>query len=248
MNTFPVPSREIGSVAAEEFRACYFDAGEPVLLRGFLRSWPAYASWTPAAFAARFGEESIEVMLGGRQANAHDFGPYRAVHTTTMAKFAALLREGSDDDIYLVAQNQLLRRPAFAALWDDMAFDPGWLHAQAKEIHVSLWMGPENAVTPLHFDLRNALLAQAYGRKRVILAAPADTPYLYKGGNGYARVDPERPDFNAFPAFREAKLFDATLEHGDALFLPFGWWHHVRSLTASISLSISNFAWVPIAA
>jgi mannose-6-phosphate isomerase-like protein (cupin superfamily) len=31
------------------------------------------------------------------------------------------------------------------------------------------------------------------------------------------------------------------LEAGEALFIPANWWHHVRSLKASINVSLTNF-------
>jgi ribosomal protein L16 Arg81 hydroxylase len=31
------------------------------------------------------------------------------------------------------------------------------------------------------------------------------------------------------------------LDPGQVLFLPVGWWHHVRSMDISISLSFTNF-------
>jgi hypothetical protein len=238
-----VPVAEMCLLAPEDFRARYFDAGEPVLLRGLLRGWAACAAWTPCAFGARFGDEPVEVMLGGSEAGAHEGGPYHAARTMKMAEFARRVESSGEDDVYLVAQNHLLRRTAFAALWDDMAFDPRWFEPQTKYDRVSFWMGPEGAVTPLHFDLEHALISQVYGRKHVILAAPTETPCLYKGKNGYSGLNPEKPDLERFPLFREATLFEATLEPGDALFLPRRWWHHVRSLTASISLRMTNFAW-----
>lgn len=229
--------------SAAEFQSHYFELGKPVLLRGFLKTWPAFGAWSPAAFAERFGDIEVEVMYALSKNSPQDPTPYRQRRWMLMAELAA--RVGNDhgqEDVYLVAQNQLLRRPAFASLWHDMYFDPSWFTASARE-RVSLWMGPPGVVTPLHYDLQNALLAQAYGSKLVTFASPTNTPWLYNEKGGYASVDPERPDFGRYPLFRNATLLTAIIEPGDALFLPFGWWHHVRSLTASISLSISNFAW-----
>ena len=39
----------------------------------------------------------------------------------------------------------------------------------------------------------------------------------------------------------EPLSFTVTLEAGDVLFIPLGWWHEVRGLTPSISLSATNF-------
>jgi hypothetical protein len=231
------------AVTPGEFRRRYFDAATPVLLPGFLRMWPACTAWTPANFARRFGAERIDVMHTPPGLPDPEGGPYRGVHATTMAAFVAALEAARAGELYMVAQNQLLRRPAFAALWDDLPLDPRWFDLSKRHTHISLWMGPGGAVTPLHFDLQQTLLMQVCGRKRILLAGPSETACLYQGASGYARVDPELPDLDLFPLFSQARLFETTIGPGDALFLPLGWWHHVRSLTNTISLSVSNFAW-----
>ena len=33
------------------------------------------------------------------------------------------------------------------------------------------------------------------------------------------------------------------LAPGEALFLPVGWWHHVRALDLSISVAFNHFTW-----
>jgi hypothetical protein len=45
-------------------------------------------------------------------------------------------------------------------------------------------------------------------------------------------VNLEAPDFDRYPRFRHAlqHVQVAELEPGDALFIPFAWWHHVESL------------------
>jgi ribosomal protein L16 Arg81 hydroxylase len=35
---------------------------------------------------------------------------------------------------------------------------------------------------------------------------------------------------------------DFVVGPGDALFIPVGWWHHVRALDVSVSLAINGFA------
>jgi hypothetical protein len=243
MSLAPVATIDAATVTPEEFRRRHFDTSTPVLLSGFLRTWPACTAWTPANFAKRFGGEQVDVMHTAPGAPDSESGPYRGVHATTMGAFVATLEDARGGDLYMVAQNQLLRRPAFASLWDDLALDSRWFDIRKRHTHISLWMGPRGAVTPLHFDLQHALVLQVFGHKRVLLAAPADTACLYQGDNGYARVNPEQPDLDLFPQFSQARLFETTIAPGAALFLPLGWWHHVRSLTHTISLSVSNFAW-----
>jgi len=47
-----------------------------------------------------------------------------------------------------------------------------------------------------------------------------------------------RKDFEAqFPTFKSAPYLEAILAPGELLYLPIGWWHYVRSLTPSFSVS-----------
>jgi lysine-specific demethylase 8 len=40
-----------------------------------------------------------------------------------------------------------------------------------------------------------------------------------------------------FPLFQEAEFVDCILEEGECLYIPVGWWHYVRSLSISFSVS-----------
>lgn len=40
-----------------------------------------------------------------------------------------------------------------------------------------------------------------------------------------------------FPPFKEAEFVDCILEEGECLYIPVGWWHYVRSVSVSFSVS-----------
>jgi hypothetical protein len=42
---------------------------------------------------------------------------------------------------------------------------------------------------------------------------------------------------DAFPGFKEARYIEGILAPGECLYLPVGWWHYIRSLTPSFSVS-----------
>ena len=44
-------------------------------------------------------------------------------------------------------------------------------------------------------------------------------------------------DMDRFPLLAEATFTEAVLGPGDALFIPAGWWHYVRSLSTSFSVN-----------
>ena len=80
------------------------------------------------------------------------------------------------------------------------------------------------------------------GRKRFTILAPSEGRRVYEHSfrsklPRVSAVDPERPDLARFPRFRGARVATFDLEPGDLLYLPGGWWHHVRSLDASYSIN-----------
>ena len=68
-----------------------------------------------------------------------------------------------------------------------------------------------------------------------------ETDLLDGARSMYGAIDPEAPDLAAYPNFANVQTREVVLGPGDAIFLPVGWWHHVRSLDVSISLAMTNF-------
>ena len=96
-------------------------------------------------------------------------------------------------------------------------------------------------MTPLHFDEHSILFAQLYGTKQFKLIPSSDYPLLYVRDRYYSEIDPESVDVDRHPRFARACVMDVILGPGDGLFLPAGWWHWVRSLSTSISVTFSSF-------
>jgi ribosomal protein L16 Arg81 hydroxylase len=143
---------------------------------------------------------------------------------------------------YLVGTNDLLQRPGAALLWEDIGALPSFLNPRERLKGASLWFGPAGTITPLHHDTMNILFTQIVGRKQLVLVPPTQTHLLYNDLNVFSEVDAERPDLQRFPRFARATPVTVLVEPGQALFIPVGWWHHVRAIDVSISVSFTNFA------
>lgn len=59
--------------------------------------------------------------------------------------------------------------------------------------------------------------------------------------DGYSPIDTLNPDLAKYPFFADVVMLQAILEPGDMLYIPQGWWHDIRSLDPSISVS---FWWI----
>ena len=108
-----------------------------------------------------------------------------------------------------------------------------------ERVEPRMWIG--NAVkVNTHFDLAYNIACVVGGRRRFTLFPPEQIENLYlapldftPSGAPVSLVQFTNPDYGRFPRYAEAlrHAVQAELEPGDALFIPFGWWHHVESLT-----------------
>ena len=128
---------------------------------------------------------------------------------------------------------------------------------QLEEPLLNAWFGPAGTISPLHTDPYHNILAQVVGRKYIRLYAPRESEKLYARGledggidmgntsatdvgvlAGWDGTDEEQAAaHNKFPLFKTAKFVDCILEEGECLYIPIGWWHYVRSLSVSFSVS-----------
>ncbi|KAK3818542.1 MAG: hypothetical protein J3Q66DRAFT_297854, partial [Benniella sp.] len=118
------------------------------------------------------------------------------------------------------------------------------------DVLLNAWFGPQGTVSPMHTDPYHNLLAQVVGKKYIRLYAPKETAKLYCYGSdegsqaeeanmlgNTSQVDVEHPDLNQYPLFAEAEYVEAILGPGEILYIPFQWWHYIRSLSTSFSVS-----------
>lgn len=116
--------------------------------------------------------------------------------------------------------------------------DENRLDLLPETVEPRIWIG-NRTVTRVHYDLNYNLLCVVAGKRRVLLFPPEQLPNLYPGpfdrtigGVPVGMVDPESPDLEHYPRFALAReaMEVVELEAGDALYIPYGWWHQVRAL------------------
>jgi Cupin-like domain len=225
-----------------EFYAHHVFANRPVVLPGLMREWPALTRWAPEELKARFGDVVVEVT-SGRQGDERYEDNFRA-HTVSIpfAEYVDMVVEGgTTNDHYLVARNEVLDKSELSGLRDDFSLPSGFLDpAGTDKRFVRLWFGPAGTVTPLHCDNRNVLFGQVRGRKRVRLVPPQFLGAVGNNRSCYSAIDLENVDLDRFPEMRDVPVLETIVEPGEFLFIPVGWWHEVRSLELSMSLSFTN--------
>lgn len=201
-------------------------AGTPFVLQGIVSQWPL-AELTPETMQERFAALRVHARVADYVEKA--FTPQRQQREMSLAEYFKLIaQETTELPPYL--GNQSL--PPLTALcqW------PDYFHTWAEP---KIWFGPAGTVTPLHCDYDDNLFAQIWGQKRFLLYPPHHAEFLYlREANPVlfgSRFDPDAPDYEAFPLARQARQIECVVQPGEMLFLPAGWFHHVRAVELSLS-------------
>jgi hypothetical protein len=230
----------VRGLSPEDFLDHHYAPGRPVVIERAIDHWPALKRWTPDYLRRKIGDAPVEFQ-GGRNANP-DFEIDGYSHKQNLPFGAYLDRiAAGGNDAYITANNSAANRAALAPLERDL----GTIDSYLTRAHGMIWIGPAGTFTPLHFDLTNNLIAQIIGRKRVILLPPSESARLHHGRHVFSAVrdleDEER--LALYPSAREATRFVVDLGPGDLLYSPIGWWHQVRALEFSVTITYTNFHW-----
>jgi hypothetical protein len=255
----PTPLPEMQGVTAERFWTEILPAGRPMVLRGAVRDWPVVAAGreSPAALVAylrRFDRGlPVRAMLGppsieGRffyNADLSDFN-FRSDHVKLAAALDLLLNAVDDVRPTSLAIQSVPTRANLPGFDSDnrMALLP-------ESLEPRVWIG--NRVTvAAHHDPSENIACVVAGRRRFTLFPPDQAANLYPGpfeltpaGPIVTMVDFRAPDLERYPRFADAMAVaqSAELAPGDALYIPYLWWHHVESIDAMNMLV--NYWWTP---
>jgi hypothetical protein len=239
----PEPTRipRVAFPGVDAFRERYLATGTPAIFTDLVPRWPGFGRWTPESLAERFGDLEVGIS-DGRDADP-DYDARHRVHARTISlrRLVERLRAaGESNDFYMVANDRNLAQTRLGELLDEVALPEGMFAPERLRAASALWLGPAGTVTPLHHDTSNILFCQLYGRKRWRMIAPCELDLLDGARAMYAGVDPEAPDLSRYPWWPTVLVKDEILAPGEALFVPVGWWHHVRALDVSISLAMNG--------
>lgn len=224
----------------ESFSKNYFNPRKPVKLKGCIEHWPALQRWSNVKYILeKIGPRTVPVEIGSSYTSSE-----WSQKLMTVRSFIETYMLKNNTPVGYIAQHQLfnqivellddIREPEYCCLSDTY-------EKSGDGVDVNAWFGPAHTVSPMHYDPKHNLLTQIVGSKAILLADPKynDDIYPYEDALLFntSQVNPEKPDFDQFPKFKDVPLMQCVLEPGDMLYIPPKWWHHVRSLSASFSVS-----------
>lgn len=248
---------ETNAVDADHFHGVIVPAARPVVFRGLVSHWPAVQAARQGdealfAYLSRFDrQEPVGTLIAPPEAGGRFFYD-DALTGFNFQGGRARLSKSFD---FLLA-NREAERPASLAAQSIPAHShlPGFSAENASplldpSVEPLLWLG-NRVIVAAHQDPYENLACVVAGRRRFTLFPPEAAADLYigpfektPGGPPISLVSFDDPDLERHPRFARALEVAEVVElaPGDALFIPYLWWHHVRSL-APVNL-LTNYWW-----
>jgi hypothetical protein len=225
----------VKNISPDAFVANYVKTQKPIIIEQISHSWPAYQKWNLDYIKSKAGHKIVP-LYDNRPVSHLD--KFNGAHTRMkLGNYIDLLCNESTS--YRMFLYNLLQE--IPDLQDDFYW-PDLNLRLIKQLPM-LFFGGENSKVFMHFDIdyANILHFHFHGTKRCLLFSPEETPFLYKVPHALIaneKIDFTDPDYTQWPALEYAHGYTATLNHGEMLYIPEGYWHQMTYITAGFSMSL----------
>ncbi|MET0466473.1 MAG: cupin-like domain-containing protein [Chitinophagaceae bacterium] len=235
------PVTTLNTITPEVFKKEFYDPGIPVVIKNLSHNWPAFTKWNWEYFKQLVGDKQVPLY---NNIKSDAYTPInKADDYKSFGEYIDMISQGPAGwRIFLF--NIFDHAPQ---LINDFTWPEHLMKGFVKK-YPMLFTGGASSITHMHFDidLSHILHTQFVGRKRVLIFPHNEQHKLYRKpfevlsladfshyyeGNG-------TPDYQSFPALKLAQGYDLILEHGDTLFMPAGYWHHMEYLDSGFAMSL----------
>ena len=226
------------------FKDKFYGPQKPVVIKSLAKEWPAYTKWNWKYFKDLVGEKRVGIY------NNIKSDAYTPINTAddykTFGDYIDMISNGPAGwRIFLF--NIFDHAPE---LVKDFTWPEEYMKGFVKK-YPMLFVGGASSITHMHFDidLSNIIHTQFAGKKRVLLFPFSEQHKLYRKpwevlsladfSNYY--TEESKINYEQFPALRYAHGYEIILDHGDTLFMPAGYWHHMEYLESGFAMSLRAF-------
>jgi len=228
----------VTDITPAAFRENYLLPSKPVIITDMSKQWPAYNKWSWDYIKSLVGNVKVGVYNNVRAGakvpvNGNDgemlFGEY-----------LDLIQKGPVE-LRIFLFNIFKHAPRIS---EDFTYPDRILKGFLKS-YPMLFVGGEGSIAHMHYDLdlSHIFHTQFLGRKRVLLLKNDQSPLIYKMPftveSAASFVDwHEHLDTDKFPGLKYAQAYETILEHGETMFMPSGYWHHMQYMESGMALSL----------
>ena len=232
------PVDTVENITPEDFKNNYYNTGKPVIIKELAKKWPAYKKWNWDYFIDVVGEQEVGVYDNVKSDS------YTPINTAdAYMKFGDYLRKikAGPLNLRIFLFNIFQHAPS---LVKDFSWPDELMTGFVKK-YPMLFTGGQGSVTHLHFDIdmSHILHTQFAGKKRVLLFPHEEQHKLYRKPwevlslANFADYN-NKFDYENFPAVKKAKGYEVIMGHGDTLYMPAGFWHHMEYIESGFAMSL----------
>jgi hypothetical protein len=229
---------KVDSISPHEFKLKYYDRKQPLIITGLAKQWPCYQKWNWNYFIDAVGDKEVGVY------NNVKSDAYTPINTAdAYMKFGEYLSQvkNSPLELRIFLFNIFQHAPQLVS---DFTWPEELMKGFVKK-YPMLFVGGKGSITHMHFDIdmSHILHTQFMGKKRVLLFPHEEQYKLYRKPwevlslANFAYYH-EQFDYANFPATKLAKGYEVVLDHGDTLFMPAGYWHHMEYIESGFAMSL----------
>jgi len=232
----------VQTISAEQFKKNYYQTNIPLVVKDLAKDWPAYTKWNWSYFKQLVGNKKVGLY------NNVKSDAYTPINTADDYKTFG-------EYIDMVSNGPAAWRIFLFNIFDhapELIKDFTWPEHLMKGFvkkYPMLFTGGATSITHMHFDIdvSHILHTQFIGKKRVLLFPYQEQHKLYRKPfevltladfSNYSDETKRKLDFEKFPALKLAKGYEVILEHGDTLFMPAGYWHHMEYIESGFAMSL----------
>ncbi|MEH2243335.1 cupin-like domain-containing protein [Nostoc sp.] len=230
-------------LSAQEFKSIYVDKSQPVIISGIIQDWDCFKKWsleyfkklapTTRIYAKQFSSKN---EIGLNHFSLEEYSDILENYEINYRHNKEIDKPPYCHDLPMFSLVPKLINDVTSFPLDYL---PKWYWYEWWR-YCQFFIGASNSLTPLHFDclLTNNIFFQIVGQKQFTILLADHAKYCYRYNWRWFKVDPENPDLDKYPEYKNAQIIQFILNPGDILYMPPGTLHHVRSLDTSISFNI----------
>lgn len=225
----------------DQFRKEFYEPQKPVIMTRLAHNWPAFQKWDWSYLKQQVGDAEVGV-----------YNNIKSDAYTPINKADDYMKFG--DYLDKVQKGPVELRIFLFNIFDhapQLVSDFSWPDELMKGFvkrYPMLFVGGQGSVTHMHFDIdmSHILHTQFMGSKKILLFPYEEQSNLYRkpwevlsfaNFEKYGEAD-SKLDLQKFPAISKAKGYETVLGHGETLFMPAGYWHHMEYLESGFAMSL----------
>lgn len=228
----------VQNISKADFIKNYYEPQKPVLIEGLTKNWKAFQKWNLEYIQQQAGDQTVPLYNNeptkGKQNSAEPAMEMK------MTDYIELIKT-KPTDLRIFFYDLKVKLPE---LLKDFEYPDIGLKF-FKRLPVLFFGGEGSKVLP-HYDMDLADLVHFHfqGTKDVMLFSPEQTKYMYKipfAVHNLETIDLDNPDFDKYPALQYLEGTRAIMKHGDALYMPSGYWHYIKYMDGGFSMTLRAF-------